>query len=132
MLDLQCANGTAAAKKKQRALFERQIAVPIRILSDGAVAAFTADGATSPRRGAFFFASDVDAPAGVNDSFPRNLAVSASGLLRLFLFTLPPAPVLLRDLQGGVFVALDHRAKLSGRDVLNDAAGFFDSGAEFF
>src|SRR5206468_4539871 len=40
--------------------------------------------------------------------------------------------LLLRDLQSGVLVALDHGAKLSGRDVLNDAAGLFDPGAEFF
>jgi hypothetical protein len=29
------------------------------------------------------------------------------------------------------FVAFDHRAKLGGRDVLNDAAGLFDPGGEF-
>ncbi len=37
----------------------------------------------------------------------------------------------LGDLQRRVFVALDHRAKIGRRDILNDAAGFFDSGAEF-
>src|SRR6266508_6863133 len=37
----------------------------------------------------------------------------------------------LGDFQSGVFVALDHGAKVSGRDVLNDTAGLFDPGAEF-
>jgi hypothetical protein len=44
------------------------------------------------------------------------------GCLRQSLF--------LRDFQRGVFVALDHRAKISGRDVMADVAGFFDSGAQ--
>jgi hypothetical protein len=31
--------------------------------------------------------------------------------------------LLFGDLQGGVFVSVDHGAKIRGRDILNDAAG---------
>jgi hypothetical protein len=45
-------------------------------------------------------------------------------------YLLPCQSLFLCDIQRGVFVALDHRAKISGRDVLKDAAGFFDRGGE--
>ena len=53
----------------------------------------------------------------------RNVALALSLLCLQSLF--------LGDLECGVFVAFDHGAKLSGRDILNDAAGFFDPGTEF-
>jgi hypothetical protein len=54
----------------------------------------------------------------------RGLAHQTLSLLRL--------QPLFGDLQGGIFVALDHRAKLGRGNVLNYTAGFFDPGAEFF
>jgi len=72
----------------------------------------------------FFFVKFID--VNFHDCFRFLWNISTRSLRRL------PQSFLLGDLQRSVFVALDHRAKLGGRDILNDAAGFFDPGAKFF